>query len=120
MSWKQPLALWRNVVARHCGRLEDLPPSTSLIHRMFAKPGAKPGVASPRKKRMVVSAIEEIAFDPSAREEYLSGFHKRKLQRMKYAKEEAAKKDREEKLTARKIVRLAVSDGVIVPKKNAI
>lgn len=65
-------------------------------------------VAPPRKKRKAASTIEEIAFDSSAREEYLSGFHKRKLQRIKHAKEEAAKRDREEKLTARKIVRLAL------------
>ena len=58
----------------------------------------------PRKKRKPASAIEEIPFDFTAREDYLTGFHKRKLQRMKHAKEEAAKKDREEKLTARKIV----------------
>ena len=57
-----------------------------------------------RKRRKPTSAIEEIAFDFSAREDYLTGFHKRKLQRIKHAKEEAAKKDREEKLNARKIV----------------
>ncbi len=75
---------------------------------MFAKPRTKSAVAPPRKKRKISSTIEEIAFNSSAREEYLSGFHKRKLQRIKHAKEEAAKKDREEKLAARKIVRLAV------------
>jgi ribosomal RNA-processing protein 17 len=71
---------------------------------MFARPRTKPVVFPPRKKRKVTSAIEEIAFDPNAREQYLSGFHKRELQRMKYAKEEAAKRDKEEKLTARKII----------------
>ncbi len=73
---------------------------------MFARPRTKPVVFPPRKKRKVTSAIEEIAFDPNTREEYLSGFHKRELQRMKHAKEEAAKRDREGKLTARKIVYL--------------
>ena len=58
----------------------------------------------PRKKRKPASAIEEITFDLRAREDYLTGFHKRKLQRIKHAKEEAAKKDREEKINARKIV----------------
>lgn len=62
----------------------------------------------PKKKRKSASAIEEISFDFSAREEYLTGFHKRKLQRIKHAKEEAAKKDREDKLTARKIVCLTL------------
>lgn len=75
---------------------------------MFAKPRPKHVLAPPRKKRKITPAIDEITFDPSAREEYLSGFHKRKLQRIKHAKEEAAKKDKEEKLTARKIVRLSI------------
>ena len=61
-------------------------------------------IPSPKKKRKASSAVEEITFDFSAREDYLTGFHKRKLQRIKHAKEEAAKKEREEKITARKIV----------------
>lgn len=73
---------------------------------MFAKPRSTGLVAPPKKKRKAVPAIEEISFDFSAREDYLTGFHKRKVQRIKHAKEEAAKKDREEKLAARKIVRL--------------
>ena len=60
--------------------------------------------APPKKKRKSVPAIEEITFDLSAREDYLTGFHKRKLQRAKRAKEEAAKREREEKITARKLV----------------
>lgn len=55
-------------------------------------------------KRKSAPTIEEISFDTSAREDYLSGFHKRKLQRIKHAKEQAAKKEREEKIAARKIV----------------
>ena len=77
----------------------------STAHAMFSKPRVKVAVPPPRKKRKVASAIEEITFDPSAREDYLSGFHKRKLQRINHAKEEAAKREREEKLAARKIVR---------------
>ena len=68
----------------------------------------------PSKKRKLFSTIEEIAFDPSAREDYLTGFHKRKLQRIKHAKEETAKREREEKLTARKIVSAATSFGKYV------
>lgn len=56
------------------------------------------------KRRKSAPTIEEITFDTSAREDYLTGFHKRKLQRAKHAKEEAAKKEREEKIAARKIV----------------
>ena len=61
-------------------------------------------VRPPSKKGKSSSAIEEISFDFSAREDYLTGFHKRKLLRIKQAKEEAAKKDHENKLAARKIV----------------
>ena len=74
---------------------------------MFSRPRAKATGPPPSKKRKLVSTIEEIAFDPSAREDYLTGFHKRKLQRIKHAKEEAAKREREEQLTARKIVSTA-------------
>ncbi|KAL8795754.1 MAG: hypothetical protein Q9195_001806 [Heterodermia aff. obscurata] len=58
-----------------------------------------------KKRRKTASAVEEIKFDPLARQDYLTGFHKRKLQRAKHAKEEAAKRDREEKITARKLLR---------------
>lgn len=71
---------------------------------MLGKRKAFQAVPPPRKKRKSASAIEEISFDFSAREDYLTGFHKRKLLRIKHAKEEAAKKDREDKLAARKIV----------------
>jgi len=60
-------------------------------------------MAPPMKKRKVAQ-VEEIAFDFAAREEYLSGFHKRKLQRAKHAQEEAIKKERLEKLDTRKQV----------------
>jgi ribosomal RNA-processing protein 17 len=71
---------------------------------MLGKRKRSAALVPPPKKRKNTSAIEEITFDFSAREDYLSGFHKRKLQRIKHAKEEAAKKDREEKITARKLV----------------
>ena len=58
-----------------------------------------------KKRRKTSSAVEEIKFDPLARQDYLTGFHKRKLQRAKHAKDEAAKRDREEKITSRKLVR---------------
>lgn len=71
---------------------------------MLGKRKRTVALVPPPKKRKNSSAIEEITFDFSAREDYLSGFHKRKLQRIKHAKEEAAKKGREEKITARKLV----------------
>ena len=73
----------------------------SLGKRKHAFPPAAPV----RKRRKSTPAIEEITFDTTARQEYLSGFHKRKQQRIKNAKEEAAKREREEKIVARKALR---------------
>lgn len=53
---------------------------------------------------MNVKAVEEVTFDPSAREEYLTGFHKRKLERAKHAREVAEKKARAEKIDERRRV----------------
>ncbi|KAG6011978.1 hypothetical protein E4U43_008009 [Claviceps pusilla] len=73
---------------------------------MFAKPRPKKSpLPPPSKKRKTTSTIEEISFDDTARQEYLTGFHKRKLQRIKHAQEEAAKRAREEKLESRKQIR---------------
>ncbi|WQF79924.1 Putative nucleolar protein [Colletotrichum destructivum] len=70
---------------------------------MFAKPRPKKSVLpTVSKKRKAVSAVEEVNFDFDAREDYLTGFHKRKLQRVKWAQEQAAKKAREEKIEMRK------------------
>ena len=71
---------------------------------MVAKRKPVSMVAPPRKRRKSTPAIEEITFDLNAREDYLTGFHKRKLQRVKHAREEAAKRARREKVTARKTV----------------
>lgn len=78
---------------------------------MFAKPRPKKSLLPPppSKKRKAQHTIEEIAFDNSAREEYLTGFHKRKVQRQKHAREEAAKMAREEKIEFRKQVRFFLS-----------
>lgn len=72
----------------------------------FAKPRPKKSLLppAPSRKRKAVHAIEEIAFDNSARAEFLTGFHKRKVQRQKHAQEEAAKRAREEKIELRKQV----------------
>lgn len=56
------------------------------------------------KRRKVASAIEEINFDPTARHDFLTGFHKRKQQRIKLAQEHAEKKAREDKREERKKV----------------
>jgi ribosomal RNA-processing protein 17 len=72
---------------------------------MFARPRPKKLLTPPVKKRKRHHTIEEIKFDDAARAEYLTGFHKRKLQRAKNAQEQAAKQAREDKILARKQVR---------------
>ncbi|GAM88792.1 hypothetical protein ANO11243_068260 [Dothideomycetidae sp. 11243] len=59
----------------------------------------------PGSKRRKVEPVAELTFDPAARQEYLSGFHKRKLQRIKHAQEVAQKREREEKVRDRKELR---------------
>ncbi|CAO2648896.1 Nn.00g098450.m01.CDS01 [Neocucurbitaria sp. VM-36] len=58
-----------------------------------------------KKRKLAVTAPENITFDPAAREEYLTGFHKRKLARIKHAQEENAKREKEEKLRFRRELR---------------
>ena len=58
-----------------------------------------------KKRKLGVTAPEKIEFDFSAREEYLTGFHKRKLARIKHAQDENAKREKEEKLRFRREVR---------------
>lgn len=78
----------------------------------FARPRAKKNaLVPPPKKRKASHAVEEIKFDPDARNEYLTGFHKRKVQRTKRAQEEAAKRARQEKIDIRKHVR-AISQSI--------
>ncbi|KAF4507608.1 hypothetical protein G6O67_004088 [Ophiocordyceps sinensis] len=73
---------------------------------MFAKPRPKKSILPPpTKKRKTTSSVQEITFDDGARQEYLTGFHKRKLERVKHAQEQAAKQARQEKLDARKKLR---------------
>ena len=73
-------------------------------------------MAPPAKRRKKsVPAIAEITFDSSAREEYLTGFHKRKVQRIKHAQEEAARKERQERVIERKRVNKGISNvGILV------
>lgn len=66
----------------------------------------------PNKKRRVMPAPkltgprpEEISFDQSARKEYLTGFHKRKVQRTKAAQEVAERRAKEEKRQQRQKLR---------------
>ena len=61
-----------------------------------------------KRRKLDVKAVEEIAFDTDARQEYLSGFHKRKLERAKHARDIAEKKARAEKLAERKRVTISL------------
>ncbi|PYH43401.1 rRNA-processing protein RRP17 [Aspergillus saccharolyticus JOP 1030-1] len=57
------------------------------------------------KKRKVASKVEEINFDSADRESFLTGFRKRKQQRIKHAQEVAIKKAKEMKREERKRIR---------------
>ncbi|KAI5924757.1 nucleolar protein 12-domain-containing protein [Camillea tinctor] len=73
---------------------------------MFARPRPKKNVLSQApRKRKVHHGVEEIKFDNEARVDYLTGFHKRKVQRAKQAQEQAAKKARQDKIEFRKHLR---------------
>ena len=67
-------------------------------------PSKYKGVANPAKKRKI-SHVEEIAFDHAAREDYLTGFHKRKQARIKHAQAESKRKERERHIKERKELR---------------
>jgi ribosomal RNA-processing protein 17 len=57
-----------------------------------------------KKRKVVTAKVEEVNFDDTARQEWLTGFRKRKLQRIKQAQEVAEKKYKEEKRSDRKRV----------------
>jgi ribosomal RNA-processing protein 17 len=62
-------------------------------------------MAPPTKRRRIEPiVVEEVAFDPAARYEFLTGFHKRKVQRAKHAREAAERRAKVEKLEGRKQV----------------
>ena len=58
-----------------------------------------------KRRKLNQPAVEEVLFDPAARKDYLTGFHKRKVQRTKAAREAAAEKARQEKIEDRKKAR---------------
>ncbi|EED21689.1 protein required for cell viability Rrp17, putative [Talaromyces stipitatus ATCC 10500] len=62
-------------------------------------------MAPQAKRRKIDSETEEINFDPAARHEFLTGFHKRKVQRIKLAQEHAEKRAREERREERRKIR---------------
>jgi ribosomal RNA-processing protein 17 len=62
--------------------------------------------APPAKRRKTTTQVDELKFDPEARNEWLTGFRKRKQQRIKHAQEQSAKIEKEEKVKARKEVHI--------------
>ncbi|PMD32021.1 hypothetical protein L207DRAFT_500385 [Hyaloscypha variabilis F] len=80
---------------------------TSMLQPgIFNTPRPKrPLLPNPNKKRKTEHKVEEISFDNDARADYLTGFHKRKVERAKRAKAEAEKKMREERVVVRKQLR---------------
>ncbi|TQS36274.1 hypothetical protein Golomagni_03282 [Golovinomyces magnicellulatus] len=82
--------------------------STTLEQGIFRHPRPKKVLLlHTNKKRKTGHKIENISFDTSSREEYLSGFHKRKVARVKAAQAEAERKLKEE----RKLTRKKLRDG---------
>lgn len=57
-----------------------------------------------KRRKLATTQVEEINFDPAARQEFLTGFRKRKQQRAKHAQEVAEKRAREDRIEARKQV----------------
>lgn len=75
----------------------------SLLKMFVTHPRPKkPLLPPPSKKRKTQSAVEEVNFDFDARADYLTGFHKRKVQRAKQAQLENDKKAKEERIVMRK------------------
>ena len=68
-------------------------------------------MAPPPRKRAKTERVEEITFDDAARSEYLTGFHKRKQARIKHAQEQAAQREKEERIVQRKEVRFLASSS---------
>ena len=79
---------------------------------MFAQPRRSKIEPVPPPKKGKHATIEEITFDDGARTEYLTGFHKRKLLRVKHAQDVAAKRARQERLEMRKMVLLPTKKKV--------
>lgn len=61
------------------------------------------------KKRKTTHQVEEITFDPAARQQFLTGFRKRKQARVRHAQEVAEKRYREDRIAERKRVRCFAS-----------
>jgi ribosomal RNA-processing protein 17 len=73
----------------------------------------------PALKRRKTSKVEEVSFDAADREEFLTGFRKRKQQRIKNAQETAVKRMKEEKRQDRAKVRIEIIQ-VLVHRRHLL
>ncbi|KAI9502164.1 hypothetical protein GGI25_003380 [Coemansia spiralis] len=62
----------------------------------------KGGKTYAKKRKAKKEQVEEIQFDPQERRSFLTGFHKRKVQRREYAISLAKQREREERLEMRR------------------
>ena len=67
------------------------------------------------KRRKVAGQVEEINFDPAARHDFLTGFHKRKVARARHAQEVAEKRVQDIKRQERNKVSI---NGVLSHEKK--
>ncbi|KAI9322687.1 nucleolar protein 12-domain-containing protein [Dichotomocladium elegans] len=58
-----------------------------------------------KKRKSKAQRVERIDFDPDSRKEFLTGFHKRKVERKKKAKEKYEERLRQEKIKERASLR---------------
>ncbi|KAJ2081323.1 hypothetical protein H4R24_002442 [Coemansia sp. RSA 988] len=63
-----------------------------------------------KKRKARRAQVEEVVFDPTARHSFLTGFHKRKVQRREHAVSEAKAYERQEKLDMRRERRQQLKD----------
>lgn len=57
------------------------------------------------RKKLNKHGVDEVKFDPEARKEFLTGFHKRKLERKEKAKERQKEMERQERILERQRIR---------------
>ncbi|TFK85556.1 hypothetical protein K466DRAFT_576821 [Polyporus arcularius HHB13444] len=68
------------------------------------------------KKKAKREQIKEVLFDDTARREFLTGFHKRKLEKKEQAKKKAQEREKQDRLEARREHRRMLAEQA---KKNA-
>ncbi|RIA91967.1 nucleolar protein 12-domain-containing protein [Glomus cerebriforme] len=65
-----------------------------------------------KKRKNRIEQVPEVVFDETARREFLTGFHKRKLERKAKAKESALQFSKQERAKARKAAKESVKEQI--------